>query len=183
LQPAQEISRQTPGEHGSIWVKVPRSYYYEASLALHNNKEPAREVFNALVAQTEDQIRTGIATVIPASRSTAWKVDIDLIPDKLPPRDLTATAVPSGSGRLALNWNNLGALGAIAVVIALTATCVILARRPSPTSLTVPRGTRFDAGTIATAGPSERVREFVKRNPESAVSVLERWTSQGGHEA
>ena len=38
---------------------------------------------------------------------------------------------------------------------------------------------RYHRGTTATPGPSERVREFVRRNPESAVSVLERWTSQG----
>ena len=55
---------------------------------------------------------------------------------------------------------------------------------------------RAPAGAIARAGghsgrryrvdsgdepnPSERVRELVRRDPEAAASVLQRWTTQGG---
>ena len=35
-----------------------------------------------------------------------------------------------------------------------------------------------DAG--AGPGPSERVRELIRLNPEAAASVLHRWTGQGG---
>jgi hypothetical protein len=35
-----------------------------------------------------------------------------------------------------------------------------------------------DAG--AGPGPSEKVRELIRLNPEAAASVLHRWTGQGG---
>ena len=47
-----------PREPGRIWVKVPRSYYYQVSI-LPSRKEPSLEELQKLVARTEEQIKTG----------------------------------------------------------------------------------------------------------------------------
>ena len=39
---------------------------------------------------------------------------------------------------------------------------------------------RYHVDTASEPGPSERVRELVRRDPEAAASVLQRWTGQGG---
>ena len=62
---------------------MPRSYYYQVSI-LPSHKEPSLEELQKLVARTEEQIRTGIALVVPLSGPLAWKTTIDVIPDEVP---------------------------------------------------------------------------------------------------
>ncbi len=173
-------SRESTVAPGRIWVKVPRSYYFTAS-SLPGHKEPSQEDLQKLVSRTEEQIRTGLALVVPLSGPLAWKPTIDLIPDEVPSIRPSIVSPSPDSRRLALDWGIAGAMGAIAAGLVSLGVWLVSARRPSariePASGGV--GLRYHRGSAATIAPSERVREFVRRNPESARSVLERWTSQG----
>jgi flagellar M-ring protein FliF len=176
---APSVSRDVSTDPGRVWVRVPRSFYYHVGI-LPNHKEPSLEEFQKLVARTEEQIKTVIALVVPLSGSSAWKTTIDMIPDKVPLDRPPVVAPPADARRIALDWGIAGAMGAMAAALVTFGSWILSARRPSARPAAPPRGLRFHEGSVLTPGPSERVREFVRRNPESAVSVLERWTSQGG---
>jgi hypothetical protein len=175
--PSELSSHEGAPECGRIWVKVPRSYYYVSMLPGH--KEPSLDELQKLVARTEEQVRTGIALVVPITGSGAWKTTIDVIPDEVPPNRPPIVASSPDSRRVALDWGIAGAIGAMATTLVTFGWWVLNARRP-PNRFDAPRSRlRSHRGLFASSAPSERIREFVRRNPESAVSVLERWTSQG----
>jgi type III secretory pathway lipoprotein EscJ len=165
-----------PGR-GRVWVKVPRSYYYNVSI-LPSRKEPTIEELQKLVARTEEQIRTGIAHVVPLTGPAGWEARVDVITDEVPLGRPPVVGSAPDSRRLALDWGIAGGMGALAAAAVTVGSWVLGARRPArrPESSS---SVRYHRGAAAMPGPSERVREFVRRNPESAVSVLERWTSQG----
>ena len=175
----QTGARDVPAETGRVWVKVPRSYYYHVSIQT-SHKEPPLEELQKLVVRTEEQIKTGIALVVPLSGPSAWKTTIDMIPDEVPLQRPPVVAPPSDARRIALDWGIAGAMGALAAALVTFGSWILSTRRPSVLPEAAPRKLRYHEGSSLTPGPSERVREFVRRNPESAVSVLERWTSQGG---
>jgi hypothetical protein len=162
-----------------VWVKVPRSYYYHVSIQT-SHKEPPLEELQKLVVRTEEQIKTGIALVVPLSGPSAWKTTIDMIPDEVPLQRPPVVSPSSDARRIALDWGIAGAMGALAAALVTFGSWILSTRRPSVLPEAAPRKLRYHEGSSLTPGPSERVREFVRRNPESAVSVLERWTSQGG---
>ena len=175
----QSGSRDVPAETGRVWVKVPRSYYYHVSIQT-SHKEPPLEELQKLVVRTEEQIKTGIALVVPLSGPSAWKTTIDMIPDEVPLQRPPVVSPSSDARRIALDWGIAGAMGALAAALVTFGSWILSTRRPSVLPEAAPRKLRYHEGSSGTPGPSERVREFVRRNPESAVSVLERWTSQGG---
>ena len=160
-----------------MWVKVPRSYYYNVSI-LPSRKEPTIEELQKLVVRTEEQIRTGIAHVVPLAGAAAWEARVDVIPDEVPLSRPPIVGPAPNPRRVALDWGIAGAMGALAAALVTVGSWVISSRRPARRP-EMSSSVRYHRGTTATPGPSERVREFVRRNPESAVSVLERWTSQG----
>ncbi|WP_165231984.1 hypothetical protein [Aquisphaera insulae] len=182
--PARSIPKPLPSpprperERGRIWVKVPRSYYYQV-IMLPGHKEPSPDELQKLVIKTEELVRTGIAAVVPLSGPEAWQATISVIPDELP---AAVTPMPAAEPRpIAASWGVIGAAAAlIATVAAAVAWGLWTGLRPAARREAAPRGVRYHRGSAASPGPSERVREFVRLNPESAVSVLERWTSQGG---
>jgi hypothetical protein len=133
-----------------------------------------------LVVRTEDQIRTGIAQVVPLSGRSAWETKIDMIPDEVPLQRHPVVSPPSDARRVVVDWGIAGSMGALATALVMFGAWLLSTRRPSVVLEAAPRNLRYHEGSSLTPGPSERVREFVRRNPESAVSVLERWTSQGG---
>ncbi|MGA8350575.1 MAG: hypothetical protein WB773_22480, partial [Isosphaeraceae bacterium] len=175
----QTGARDVPAETGRVWVKVPRSYYYHVSIQT-SHKEPPLEELQKLVVRTEEQIKTGIALVVPLSGPSAWKTTIDMIPDEVPLQRPPVVSPPSDARRIALDWGIAGAMGALAAALVTLGSWILSTRRPSVLPAAAPSKLRYHEGSSLTPGPSERVREFVRRNPESAVSVLERWTSQGG---
>jgi flagellar biosynthesis/type III secretory pathway M-ring protein FliF/YscJ len=58
---------------------------------------------------------------------------------------------------------------------------MMAARRPAarPSRTTVRSGVVVDAPSGPVPGPSERVRDLVRRDPEAAAGVLQRWIGQG----
>jgi flagellar M-ring protein FliF len=177
--PVQSGPRDHPAEIGRVWVKVPRSYYYHVSM-LTSHKEPPVEELQKLVVRTEEQIKTGIALVVPLSGPSAWSTKIDMIPDELPLQRPPVVAPLFDARRIAVDWGIAGVMGALAAALVMFASWILSPRRASALPAAAPRKVLYHEGSSLTPGPSERVREFVRRNPESAVSVLERWTSQGG---
>ena len=171
--------RESPAETGRVWVKVPRSWYYQVAIST-SHKEPPLEELQKLVARTEEQIKTAIALVVPLSGPSAWKTTIDMIPDELPLHRPPAVSAPSEARRLRSDWAVAGTLGALATALLMFGSWILSSRRPSAQVDAAPRKLSYHEGSSLAPGPSERLREFVRRNPESAVCVLGLWTSQGG---
>jgi hypothetical protein len=165
------------GEHGRVLVYVPRSFYYNAEIrTIH--REPAREELRLMAERTEKQIRTAVSLVVPDSES--WKVDVDTIPDEVTLNRPDVLSSPTDPRRRFLDWGIVGAALAVVSILAAVGSWIQVARRPArlPDPAIGPR--RYHADTASEPGPSERVRELIRRSPEAAASVLQRWTGQGG---
>jgi hypothetical protein len=171
---ASEPPRPPGGGHrGTIWVRVPRSYYEHQA---PSNPAPARADLRSFQARTEDWIRKAVRQATPPG--AAFEVIIDTIPDRAAPSGpvLAPVAAPPPHG--ASWWVPAGTLAAVALAALVRA---LAARRPA-----VHRGPAADRGRFAREaaaepGPSERVRELIRLNPEAAASVLQRWIGQEGH--
>ena len=94
-------------------MKVPRSYYYNVSI-LPNRKEPTIEELQKLVERTAEQIRTGIAHVVPLAGAEAWEARVDVIPDEVPLSRPPIVGTAPDTRRVALDWGIAGAMGALA---------------------------------------------------------------------
>ena len=123
------------------------------------------------------QIRTAVGLVTPSSES--WKVDIFTIPDEVSPRPVNLQSAVDARRRV-LDWGIVGTVVAVVSILAALGSWVQVARRPVPAPRTIVQTRRYHVDTASEPGPSERVRELVRRNPEAAASVLQRWTGQGG---
>jgi hypothetical protein len=174
---AGEHAAGAPVEPGRVWVKIPRSYFLRVSQR-PGRKEPPYEELQKLIALTEEQVNTGIAHVL--SGPTVWETKIDVIRD-LVPLEEPALAAPQSARRIMPEWvlaSGVG-VGMGTIILLAIGSWILSSRRPTIRQHPAPRTLRFHPAAPASPGPSERVREFVRRNPESAVSVLERWTSRG----
>jgi hypothetical protein len=103
-----------------------------------------------------------------------------VIQDELPIDRAPAAAVAGKSRRFAYDWALAGAAGAAAAGLVALATWIFGGRQPARRTGSFRGPHRYPRGSPATIPPTERVVEFVRRNPEAASSVLNRWTSQGG---
>jgi hypothetical protein len=181
--PPPEAAPSPPAaEPGQVWVRVPRSYYFHMSMFAYG-KEPSGEELQRRVLRTEEQIKTGIAMVVPLTGPAAWKTRVDVIPDQVTLSPAPSVPPPAEGRRMPMDWQIAVAVGAMAAVLVTAGLWLLTTRRPSNRVQGAPRGLRYDGRSATAPGPSERVREFVRRNPESALSVLERWASQGGDPA
>jgi len=169
-----------PRPTGRVWVSIPRSFYYNASF-LPGRDEPSQEDLRGLVDRTETQARNVVRVVCSEADSTDWEPPIiDVIPDAVP--DFHAgTTVADGarSRRLVKDWATAGAAGATAAALVAMGTWIFgrqSTRRHEPSRGRI----RRHPGSAGAPPPTERVLEFVRRNPESAFGVLNRWTSPGG---
>ncbi|GAC1469388.1 MAG: hypothetical protein NVSMB9_13160 [Isosphaeraceae bacterium] len=162
-----------------VWVKVPRSFYLKAS----PNREPSLDELQQIARKTEGLIDTAVRQVVHPGELD--EVVVSTFPDELPDRD---TPVPpgAGDGHRALSWwVPVGAAAGASASLVSIAFGVLAARRPALRPAARPRDDRgrykIDAASDAGPGPSERVRELIRLNPEAAASVLRRWTGgQGG---
>ncbi len=169
-----------PKRRGQIWVRVPRSYYLHASFT-PDHREPSQDDIRTLVARTESQIRKAVELVVPEIETAAWRpLSIDVIPDQTSNDRMPAAIAGRDSRRVVNDWATAGAAGAAAAALVAVGTWIFGARQPSRRSPASRGSLRYHQGSSATPPPTERVLEFVRRNPEAAFSVLNRWTSQGG---
>jgi hypothetical protein len=164
-------------EHGRVLIYVPRSFYYTRILPRADHHEPSLDELHVMAARTKVQILKAVSLVVPAS----WAVDVDTIPDDVPPA--RPTVVPGSDTRgMVMDWGIVASVAAAIAVVAALGSWIPVARRPPrPVEPAFEAQTRrYRADSAAEPGPSERVRELVRRDPEAAASVLQRWTAQGG---
>jgi flagellar M-ring protein FliF len=171
-----ETHRQRPREPGRVLIYVPRSFYLNADIR-PDNHEPSREDLRLMTERTENQIKTAVSLVTPSSES--WKVDIFTIADEISPRPVNLQSAADARRRV-LDWGIIGTVVAIVSILAAMGSWIQVARRPVPAPGPAPQTRRYHVDTASEPGPSERVRELVRRSPEAAASVLQRWTGQGG---
>jgi hypothetical protein len=165
------------GERGRVLVYVPRSFYYNAEIRT-SNRDPSREELLQTAERTEKLIRNAVGLVVPESES--WKVDVDTIPDEVTLNGPTALSSATDSRRRFLDWGIVGATLATVSILAAVGSWIQLARRPVRLAGPTVGPRRYHADSASERGPSERVRELIRRSPEAAASVLQRWTAQGG---
>lgn len=177
-EPAPEVA---PRPTGRVWVSIPRSFYYNAGF-LPGRDEPSREELRGLVDRTETQARNVVRLVCSEVDSTDWEPPIiDVIPDAVPDLQNSTTAADAArSRRLIKDWAAAGAAGATAAALVALGTWIFGARQSTRRQEPSRGQVRRHQGTAGAPPPTERVLEFVRRNPESAFGVLNRWTHPGG---
>ena len=161
-----------------VWVKVPRGYYVRAV----HDKDPSLEDYQPLVERTEKLIITAVRHVVSPGQLEE-PVAVSIIPEDLPATKVASVATDARRG--VSWWIPSGIAAAASATLTFLAFRAFAARRPLPRPLTVTsdRGRVYkidepsDPG--AGPGPSERVRELIRLNPEAAASVLHRWTGHG----
>jgi flagellar M-ring protein FliF len=165
--------------YARVWVKVPRSYYYKA----HPGRNPSLEDLQPIQASTERLIRTAANYVLPRDM---FLVMIDTIPDDIAQRDLLVPPAVPETRRTPSWWVPAGVAAALASALLIAGLRLLASRRPRAEPAVEPAHGTFarDVASDETGpGPSERVRELIRRNPEAAASVLHRWIGHGGHAA
>jgi flagellar M-ring protein FliF len=166
-----------PAEGGRVVITVPRSFYYNATIT-RDDREPTREELSLAASIMEGQIKSKVSLVL--HDSPAWKLEIYTNPDDVDLGRRAKLASGSDQRRKALDWGLVGAGAAGVAILVAVASWIQAARAPGRRPEAV-RGTRrYHVDSPTAPAPSERVRELVRRNPETAASVLQRWTAQGG---
>ena len=163
-------------EHGYILVNIPRSFYFTHMIPRATERDPTPEELQGMISRTKGQVEKLVKMVVPVS----WRVDVDTIVDDVPLRPAALPAV-SEARRKATDWGIVAvAIAAAIAFLTALASWIQAVRRPirSPDGEGHSRRYRVDTGDEP--NPSERVRELVRRDPEAAASVLQRWTTQGG---
>lgn len=164
---------------GRIRIDVPRSFYYHNyMIATSGEKRPSPEAIKPSMVQIEAKIRESVRMTLPGPIDS-WEVRIDMIPDDVPLARGPEPARPAEATRRTLGWELIGAAVALAVV-AIVSAMVRYGRRPEPRGSFTSGPRRFHRDSPSGPAPSERVRELVRRNPQAAASVLQRWIGQGG---
>ncbi len=162
---------------GQVLIYVPRSYYLNAEIR-SDNREPTREDLRAMADRNEKQIKTAVSMAVPDFES--WKVDIFTFPDEASLIRPVIVQSPVDGRRRVLDWGIVGTVVAALSILAAAGSWIRAARRPVVVPESALATRRFHVDSASEPGPSERVRELVRRNPEAAASVLQRWTGQGG---
>jgi len=181
--PSTQAAEASRPSKARVWVKVPHSFYLKAVA----RREPSLDDFQPLVDRTKRLVEKAVRHVVPPDQLD--EVVVDTIPEVMPERDAPAPASASAQvdARRALTvWVPAGVgLGSAAAGLAV-AFRVLAGRRPALRAASGAHDVRgryvIDEPTDSGPGPgpSERVRELIRQNPEAAASVLHRWTGQGG---
>lgn len=165
-------------EPGRVFIYVPRSFYFNAANIRTDNREPTQEELRIMEDRTENQIRTAVSLAMPEGES--WKVGITTFPDELSLFRPTILESSADARRRVLDWGIVGTVGAIVSIVAAAGSWIQVARRPARLPEPTVTTRRYHVDSASEPGPSERVRELVRNNPEAAASVLQRWTGPGG---
>lgn len=186
IVPAPPPAAEAVAPKAKVLVQVPRSYYLNAG----SDRKLSSEELQARVQHTQTEILKVVRHVVPAGQLDE-PVDVSNVPDDDP---VARSAEPPPELRkVAVWWIPAGvATGATTAILLLGFR--VLSVRPPLRSSASGSGTRAGAGRARDdrarykldeasdpgPGPSERVRELIRLNPEAAASVLHRWTGQGG---
>jgi hypothetical protein len=148
----------SPPDRAAVTVQVPRA------------RRPAEPTVEAIELHVAAALSPGELGAVTVERVDAPPpAPLPPIPTHSPPRKARPWWTPAAVGG-----------GVVAVASLVAAGRLLSQRRPSPGPPRARRRERFDRED-AGPGPAERVRAFVRRNPDAAAGVLQRWIGQGGH--
>jgi flagellar M-ring protein FliF len=169
-------ARIDQAERGRVLITVPRSYYYNHVVPKPEEREPTQDELRGMTARTRDQIVKLVTMAVPES----WKVEVETLVDDGPIGRQAVLSVGAEARRKATDWGIVAVVAAAVALVTALASWFQAVRRParSPEPEVQTRRYRVDSGDEP--NPSDRVRELVRRDPEAAASVLQRWTTQGG---
>jgi flagellar biosynthesis/type III secretory pathway M-ring protein FliF/YscJ len=173
-EPAAEPIPAVAFGKARVFIQVPNGHYLHEFRTRRPNREPSPEDLAPFVAQVDNSIHNAVAFVVPGAEVTI---------DRISTADAAVpAALPSHAEghRISTEWAITAAVAAFATLL-LVAMLRIATRRPAERSSRWSDHGRFDRGEPAGPGPSERVRDLVRRSPEAAAGVLQRWIGQGEH--
>ncbi len=165
--------------HGRIGIEVPLSFYRRRSLPENSGEEePTRDELKRSIARIEAEIKETVRMMVPGAHDS-WEIRVESFPDELPVARGPANAPVTESRRQILGWEVIGV--AVTLIVAGSISFMLrYGRRPEIRTAAQTGTRRFHRETQGGPAPSERVRELVRRNPQAAASVLQRWVGQGG---
>ena len=184
VEPEPPLVAPAPSDHSArtkanVWVRVPRSFYLLEFQSRSPNRPPTPDDLEPMRLTTEKLIRDAVEIHIPKDELGVVKIAV-IQDDLASSRPLLLPSVPEAHRQ----WTWVALPGSIAVAgMAGVAALVRLAtRRPSARPSRSPWRPGFvaDGPSGPVPGPSERVRELIRLNPEAAAGVLQRWIGQGG---
>ena len=163
----------------NVWVRVPRSFYLLEFQSRSPGRQPTPEDLEPMRLTTDKLIHDAVEIHIP--RDELGDVKIGIIQDNL--ASSRPILIPSDSeSHRPWPWMALsGAIGMVSVA-AIAGLVRLATRRPMarPSRSAWRPGFVADGPSGPVPGPSERVRELIRLNPEAAAGVLQRWIGQGG---
>ncbi len=165
-----------PQGKARVLVQVPRSFYLREFRAA-NRRDPSPEDLGPYINKIRLLVDSAVSMMFAPKEGD---VHIDMIPDEIEPLLATGLTAASDERRVAPWWLPVGAMVAAGLVLSFAAVGARSLRRPALRSIVPAPHARFDAAEIAGPGPSERVRDLIRRNPTAAAGVLQRWIGQGG---
>ncbi len=174
----ESVEELEPLGRTTILVRVPRSYYLRLFQASNPRHEPSADDLKPIVTRTQQMIETVVDAALPAGAEC--DLTIDRIDDLTPVKPTVPASDNELMRALVQAWWLPAAAAGLTTALVLTLGGRIVASRwplARPARLATAGG--FEAED--TAGPSERVRELVRLDPEAAAGVLHRWIGQGGH--
>jgi flagellar M-ring protein FliF len=163
----------------NVWVRVPRSFYLLEFQSRSPSRQPSQEDLEPMRVTTEKLIHDAVEIHIPKDDLGVVKIGV-IQDDLVASRPLLVPSVPEAHRPWA--WAALSGAIALASVAAIAALVRLATRRPSarPSRSAWRPGFVADGPSGPVPGPSERVRELIRLNPEAAAGVLQRWIGQGG---
>lgn len=176
-KPSAEQRPAHPGR-ARVIIQVPISHYIDGFKRAAPNHEPTQENLRPYVEKTERSIRNAVAQLIPESELAELQINHIVLASPSGPVTVAAHADPHRP----FSWWLPIMASAVLAMLALAGGRMIIGRRPATQAVFRSGEKRYgvDEGHGAGPGPSERVRDLVRRNPEAAAGVLQRWIGQGG---
>jgi type III secretory pathway lipoprotein EscJ len=161
-----------------VLVQVPISFYLDRyRMQAKGNHDPSPEDLQPYVDKTDELIRQAVTSAVPPPELEDIKISRIDVPGRERPAPTGASSVAE-LRRISTWWVGV-ASGCAILVLALAAVGGrwLVVHRPARPLHAPHRRRSF---TFDAAGPAERVRELVRRDPEAAAGVLQRWIAAGG---
>ena len=170
--PAPPLTRT----RANVWVRVPRSFYLMAAQAQPLNRPLSADALQEMQTTTIRLAHEAVNVSIP--KEMRGEIKVDTVQDDLSATRTAFLSPDPTEPRQAWLLPSVASGAGLAVVASVVAGFRLAAKRPTPRP-----GAAWRPGFVADApnpGPSERVRELIRLNPEAAAGVLQRWIGQGG---
>jgi len=177
IREARDDAPARPEKEGSanVLIEVPARYILQRVRATFGDRGVDREETEQIISYTRDMIQSKVKHII-YPESMLGRLDILMLPL---PIEGPEPPAPETSRAASTPWWGpaaLLAIGAVALVL-IAAGGRLPTRRVEPGAPAGPhRPPRLDEDD--SPGPADRVRELIRRDPQTAAAVLRRWIGQ-----